>query len=506
MLGASRRSFATPFKNTLGVSMMRISGFIGLMAVIAALGGCAKDQYFLKSADISSASLVTDAKQRAILTFPATDQREGAKVATRRIVCAEPSPDVAQALSSALQAGLTLDLGKVIGANTANKALGFDFGQSSSASVAQLGERLAVVQLLRDKMYRACEAYANGAIGEAAYTLLLARNDKSMMSLLSNEMAAGAFGRSLATLGGQASAANTGVDAKALAEQQARVKSAAAALKTAATADTPKKADIDAAAAKLEEETNALVALERRINATASSSAQAGGSISGSKGDGGPAHVAAIHQAFLDDDGVDPLIDACIIGVERLAKDDPAAKQYLNNIAERYSQSRVRIAQIGEEIDRLNRESLRIEGDVMNAQAALARPPSANDREPGMTAADIIRGKVEVEALARRIDSLKLEREEAAKTPAVVAEDLYLASGSPFAAFCFRTVLGGDSKFMNLRMRQKRLLRGIEPSDDAMTMKKLEVCVLALRDEKAFADPKDRAAFAASCKRAIDEK
>jgi hypothetical protein len=44
-------------------------------------------------------------------------------------------------------------------------------------SLAQLTNRLATIQLLRDALYRACEAYANGALSNAAYAVILSRYD-----------------------------------------------------------------------------------------------------------------------------------------------------------------------------------------------------------------------------------------------------------------------------------------------------------------------------------------
>ena len=76
---------------------------------------------------------------------------------------------------------------------------------ATASQIAQLGERLASIQLLRDKMYRACEAYANGATTQGGYISMLARVDKTMGAMLALEMSAGAFGRQLAQTQGSAS-------------------------------------------------------------------------------------------------------------------------------------------------------------------------------------------------------------------------------------------------------------------------------------------------------------
>ncbi len=130
-----------------------------------------------------SPSLVTDAKQRVIINTPAkvgvgdiqydirgipfdiTDDKV-VKNRPTQIICAEPSPDVAQAISAAFTAAAKVD-GKLSEAK--NISGSGSVGSSYAASIAQLGERLATVQLLRDKMYRACEAYQNGAISDTSY-------------------------------------------------------------------------------------------------------------------------------------------------------------------------------------------------------------------------------------------------------------------------------------------------------------------------------------------------
>jgi hypothetical protein len=215
---------------------------------------------YTKMLDWGGQSLVTDAKQRAIINTKAEvgigDTRYGAEDTTddqvvknhpHRIICAEPSPDVAQAISAAFTAAGQVDANVP---QTGQFGGSGSIGSSYAESIAQLGERLATVQLLRDKMYRACEAYQNGAISDTSYTLMLARFDKTMASMLASEIAAGAFGRNLATLGGSASTGS--VDPQKLADAQKEVTDRSSDVQTvagsAATAD--KQAQITAASEK----------------------------------------------------------------------------------------------------------------------------------------------------------------------------------------------------------------------------------------------------------------
>src|SRR5204862_6868923 len=108
-------------------------------------------------------------------------------------------------------------------------------------SLAQLTNRLATIQLLRDGLYRACEAYANGAVSEITYAIMLSRFDKLMVTLLTGELVAGNFGQSLAVLGtGSSGGAGAGAgkvaeDAAKAAESQHAVDDARASTETKRT-------------------------------------------------------------------------------------------------------------------------------------------------------------------------------------------------------------------------------------------------------------------------------
>jgi hypothetical protein len=91
------------------------------------------------------------------------------------ILCVEPSPDVADALSNA--AGLTAKGGTT----TVDGSLSIS-GVSSEA-VAELAGRSTALLGLRDGLFQACEAYANGAIGQDDYALITSVYGKSMTTL-----------------------------------------------------------------------------------------------------------------------------------------------------------------------------------------------------------------------------------------------------------------------------------------------------------------------------------
>lgn len=102
-----------------------------------------------------------------------------------RITCAEPSPDVAKAVSEAFNLGGALDVaarGAELPAEGAARA-SLALSTARAEALAQLTNRLATIQLLRDGLYRACEAYANGALTKPSYAIITSRYDDIMVTL-----------------------------------------------------------------------------------------------------------------------------------------------------------------------------------------------------------------------------------------------------------------------------------------------------------------------------------
>ena len=286
------------------------------MLSVLPIAACENWHSIYRTADLDGGdSLITDAKQR-VVTNVADFRREG-----HRIVCAEPSPDVAQAIQAAVQASANVSNGQT--------QVGGQFGYAVAAQVAQLGERLAAIQLLRDKMYRACEAYANGAMRQAGYISLIARIDKTMATMLSSEMAAGAFGRNQALLQGSASAQSS-VDPNAIKQAQdtlatsladlSKAKDAFAAA-TAADDQKTKATAVTSAAEKVNLAAAAVLNLEKATAVNAGSSgagSTAGGKIDRTGALGDASAVVTIHRNFIDDDGIDGLIDACVVELAQM--------------------------------------------------------------------------------------------------------------------------------------------------------------------------------------------
>jgi hypothetical protein len=174
----------------------RTSSFALGLALIA-LSACATPPgTTLKQVDVENNQFVaTDARLRMVTNSEIGTFSRPGLVDPFRIVCTEPSPDVAIAVANSFGAGISI--------------LGEGSGSVSGETVEGLGqlvERTASIQLLRDKMYQTCLAYSNGAISGTTYSLIMSRLDDTIVTLLLGETAGGAFGRSGASIGTAASA------------------------------------------------------------------------------------------------------------------------------------------------------------------------------------------------------------------------------------------------------------------------------------------------------------
>lgn len=448
-------------------------------------------------------SVITDAKQRVLLRAEVGPEGQPPSA----IYCAEPSPDVAQAIAQAfsLAANASRALPVPTDATGSNQSgLGISIGSSSAASVAQLGERLATIQLLRDKMYRACEAYANGAVGATGYTLMLARLDKTMATLLSNEMAAGAFGRALALTGASASAGG-GASPEAVEKARKDVKDRADEL---AKADDAKRPD---AARALELAVAKLVALEGSVAASATgASGTSLGGISGRTGTVSAGEITSIHRNFLDDDGIEPLIDACINAMEAGDRRNSAA---LGEAARRFrNQKNESLQALDTDLRRaqeFNFEIIKriseISSDLRSTSFELENPDPSNPRS--INELRYLQNKkamlenygIELRTQKETNDKLLTELTAQISKLAALTEpdyddrvtDAYLSAGLTFPAFCHRAVFANDAPFVNARLGAKRDLRAMEGVRDPHKA----VCAALMSDDefRKYVREKDKA-------------
>lgn len=109
--------------------------------------------------------------------------------------CAEPNPDALAAYAAALGFGAGVP-------GTGSGAL----AAGQQASAASIGLRTQSITLMRDALYRMCEAYSNDALGAAQIATLLGRSQDLTAVILATEQLTGAVAANQVALTGSTTA------------------------------------------------------------------------------------------------------------------------------------------------------------------------------------------------------------------------------------------------------------------------------------------------------------
>ena len=277
------------------------------LACALTMAGCETGRVF-KTFEIGGeegVSVSRDASQSAIINHdPDWSTRQGS-VAPYRIVCTEPSPDVATVLAQSVAGG-----GKF-----ADKVAA-EFASSSKEGLVQLAERTVAVQVLRERMFRACEAYSNGAITGTTYTLLMNRFDRAMVTVLFGEVMGGAFGRSLAAIGSINEAAEE------LVRLEKKLDDAQKRLEEAGDEQNIKKLTVVRDQAKTKRDAM------RDLLHDLGSTVIAAGPIEAKAEPETHAFMAEIFKDFIKSHPLDDYIAACIVELERGLSTSPLKKPF----------------------------------------------------------------------------------------------------------------------------------------------------------------------------------
>ena len=185
---------------------MNVRSVVSIVLLSSCLMGCASQTHLTRTKEHDNARLTfIDAKQRAVISSKVSDQnhwwREDADgtvtngVATSAYVkfCAEPSPDALSAIAASF--GLSF-----------SKPEAVDLAQSFSLAegAGSIGLRTQSIQLMRDAMYRLCEASINDELNSIALQTLMRRLHSSMVVILAIEQLTGVAKAPPIYLGGQA--------------------------------------------------------------------------------------------------------------------------------------------------------------------------------------------------------------------------------------------------------------------------------------------------------------
>lgn len=162
-----------------------------LLALTVLSVGCANLQTINRSTSINSydddsqgKAIHLDANQRLVV-FNRFQQ-----------YCAEPSPDAMAAYASSLGLGLSKPTGDAA-----------SISQSAQTSIANIGLRTQSITLMRDGLYRMCEAHMNNAINATQVATFLQRSQDLTAVIVAIEQLTGAVAARQSILTGTTSAA-----------------------------------------------------------------------------------------------------------------------------------------------------------------------------------------------------------------------------------------------------------------------------------------------------------
>lgn len=208
-----------------------------MLLVVAAVSGCANLSTIDRKTEMPAygQAIHLDASQRVILT-----DKDG-------FACAEPSPDGLQSFASALGASVADPVAKAISLSTAY-----------NASAASIGLRTQSITLMRETLYRLCEAARNKSLTSMDVAQLLQRSQDLTLAVLAIEQLTGAVvaRQAMLTQGSNATAsanvANTqaALDTAKKNEQIAKDALTAAQAEEQRQTDNLKKIDDDLGVAK----------------------------------------------------------------------------------------------------------------------------------------------------------------------------------------------------------------------------------------------------------------
>ncbi len=194
-------------------------------------------------------------------TFRNTKRTTTTTTTKQRRTCAEPSPDALAAISASVGGSFITD-------PASSKQLAAALGESAS----NIGLRTTSIQLMRDAMYRVCEAYLSGGIDQEQYADLQAHSQSLIVGLLAIEQLTSAVVARQGSITTSAAAGglpevSDSADAlskakKKTADQKVVLDKAAAARGAAEDAVKAKKAALDAIDAS---ETDKVATAEREL-------------------------------------------------------------------------------------------------------------------------------------------------------------------------------------------------------------------------------------------------
>lgn len=176
--------------------------------LMASLMSCATLQTVGRRTQIEELKAIhLDAQQRLVFVKPKAAETNADMRAKRYIYCAEPSPDALASYAASL------------GLSTISPSQNeLSLAAALQSPTGSIGLRTQSITLMRDALYRICEAYNNGALNEPLVAALLQRSQDLTAVVLAVEQLTGAVAANQVILTPHSSAS---ASANLLSQQQA---------------------------------------------------------------------------------------------------------------------------------------------------------------------------------------------------------------------------------------------------------------------------------------------
>lgn len=288
---------------------------MALAAATLALTACV-DMPSISHQNVGEAdTLATKADSRLVYA-----RSRNAPAAPHDVICAEPSPEVAKAFSTAFGASAEAEAKAIPALSQAGDVRGaLAVSRARSEAIAQLGKRLGTIQLLRNGLFSACEAYANGAISPISYAFMLSRFGDVMVTLLAVEMVSGdGIASDGTTTEATAPLPGTGKSAPGDASQDGAAPGAQPVAADGAPAAMKKVAAVKKAGTA--DQANAQGGDKSAPGANTSASSTPGQVIKAGLSDAQTTAIVQLQQAYLRGSEAGPLVLACAVALDDKAQ------------------------------------------------------------------------------------------------------------------------------------------------------------------------------------------
>ncbi len=161
-----------------------LRSILALALLLPLAAGCSSPNWRVTRQTLSGSEMLVAGGNLRLISARQRQVTHDDPSSKSEVVCTEPSPDVAVAFGRAASANASVATAAGLNVSGAGSF-------ASTEAVSELAGRTAGVLALRDGLYVACQAYANGILGQSAYALILSEYGDLLVNLVGAPRPAG---------------------------------------------------------------------------------------------------------------------------------------------------------------------------------------------------------------------------------------------------------------------------------------------------------------------------